>query len=63
MSHWHISIVDLVLIECQLIGVTSGLNYLHDHGIVHKNLMGVSRFILPPTVFLHPHTFFVSQTF
>ena len=31
------------LIKCQLIGVTRGLDYLHDNDIVHKNLRAVSR--------------------
>jgi len=32
----------VVLTRCQLIGVTRGLEYLHDIGIVHGNLKSVS---------------------
>ena len=46
-----------MLIERQLTGVTCGLNYLHDYGIVHKNLMGVSRFLPLPTFALNRRIF------
>lgn len=39
----YVSTTKFVLTRCQLIGVTRGLEYLHDIGIVHGNLKSVSE--------------------